>query len=280
MGGEFLERALGLSRGAKRPDGSASWVLDDAALLALGREYAMPLREVCALCLDAGLAPERYLRNQETVSLADQALLARSQAVVCGLGGLGGHVLDTLCRLGLGRIRAADGDRFEASNLNRQLLAETGTLGHSKAQAALERAHRVNPAVDVEARNEFWAARDMPAALDGAQVALDCLGGLEHRLALARAASGAGVPLVTAAVAGLGGYVATVLPGAVGPAELLGSGPAAEDSLGCLAPAVALAANLQCAEALRILTGKAPALAGKMLVFDLADMTFQTMDLG
>ena len=83
----------------------------------------------------------------------------------------------------------------------------------------------------------------------------------------------------TAAVAGQSGYVATVLPGAKGPADYLGGGAGAEDTLGTPAPAVATAASIMAGEALNMLCGRGPQLAGKMLVFDLAAMSFETVTL-
>ena len=106
---------------------------------------------------------------------------------------------------------------------------------------------------------------------------MDALGGLASRLALHGAAGQAGLPLVTAAVAGLTGLVATVQPGSMSPYELLGGGGAAEDGLGTPAPAVACAASMQASEALRLLTGRPP-LAG-VLLFDLSDGTFQRVRL-
>lgn len=274
-----MRRAAGRVVDARRPDGTAYRSLPEDVGKVLASELGLPLREIQALCLDAGIVPERYARNLNAHSMPQQARLLRSRAVVVGLGGLGGHVLDTLCRMGVGRIAAADGDSFEQSNLNRQLLSSAATLGQPKAQAALERAAQINPAVELHAEQVFWDERAMESILTGADIVVDALGGLDDRPALARAATGAGVPLVTAAIAGHSGYVATVLPGEAGPTALIGTGAAAEDTLGSPAPAVAIAANLQCAEALRILGGDKPVLAGKMLVFDLVDMTFETMQI-
>ncbi|MBU1001612.1 MAG: ThiF family adenylyltransferase [Proteobacteria bacterium] len=275
----FARRSEALALDARRPDGVAYRSLPEDGGAVLAREFGLALREVQARCLDAGIVPERYARNLTTHSLSEQARLLRSRVVVVGLGGLGGHVLEILCRMGVGRISAADGDLFEQSNLNRQLLSSSLTLERTKATAALERARLINPAVELLADGVFWDFEDMETVLAGADLAVDAMGGLDDRPALQRAAAGAGVPLVTAAIAGMSGYVATVLPGQVGPATLFGTGAAAEDSLGSPAPSVAVAASLQCAEALGILCGWAPTLAGKMLIFDLADMTFETMQI-
>ena len=65
---------------------------------------------------------ERYVRNLGALSERECNLLRTKTVFVAGCGGLGGYLIEMLLRLGVGTIRAADGDAFEASNLNRQLL--------------------------------------------------------------------------------------------------------------------------------------------------------------
>ncbi|MEF3698821.1 HesA/MoeB/ThiF family protein [Desulfolutivibrio sp.] len=262
------------------PDGTPVRVLSGFHCAVLAREHSLPAREVDARALDAGILPGRYLRNFMAYSPAEQAGLLRSTAALVGLGGLGGTVLEIMARTGVGTIVAADGDRFEESNLNRQLLAEGARLDRPKAEAALARAAAINPTVTVTARAAFLDAAGMAACVAGVQVAVDALGGLVDRPVLAKAAAARGIPLVTAAVAGDTGYVATVLPG--GPAlwDILGgSADPAENALGCQAAGVTVAAGLQAAEALRLLAGRPPRLAGRLLVVDLSDMTFETVSL-
>ncbi len=265
---------------ATLPDGTPVRVLSGPCAAFLAREFALPIREVDAKALDAGILPGRYLRNFMAYSPAEQARLLRSAVALVGLGGLGGTVLEIFARTGVGTIVAADGDAFEESNLNRQLLAEDGRLERPKAEAALARAAAVNPTVTVTARAAFLDAAGMAECLAGVQAAVDALGGLTDRPVLARAAAARGIPLVTAAVAGDMGYVATVMPG--GPAlwdMLGGSADPAENALGCQAAGVTVVAGLQAAEALRLLAGRPPRLAGKLLVVDLSDMSFETVSL-
>ncbi|MFV0421417.1 HesA/MoeB/ThiF family protein [Oleidesulfovibrio sp.] len=238
-------------------------------------------KDIERAALSQGILPERYIRNTSQLSLKDQLRLLESDVLLVGAGGLGGHVLDMLARLGVGKITVADGDTFEPSNLNRQLLSSTERLGCSKAEAAKDHATAVNPAVEVLVVNEFLDASSLPEHIKGKQLVIDALGGLQTRLTLQKAAQQAGVPMVTAAVAGFSGYVGVVLPDEAGPAELLGTGDASttpvEDSLGTPAPVVACAAAMQCAEAVKILTGK-PHAKG-ILFFDLNDRTFQNVTL-
>jgi len=231
------------------------------------------------VALSLGVWPERYLRNFDAYSIEEQLRLLSSRAAMLGLGGLGGYVLELLARAGVGALCAADGDEFVASNLNRQLYATRRSLGGYKAAAAAARLRQVNAAVAFEPVARFLDEADIGRFIDGADLCLDALGGLKDRPALARQAAKAGIPLVTAAVSGQSGLVATVLPGAKSPADFFGAGAGAEDAQGTLAPAVAAAASLMAAEALNILCGRGPALAGKMLLFDLSRMSFETVVL-
>ncbi|MBI5520569.1 MAG: ThiF family adenylyltransferase [Desulfovibrio sp.] len=233
--------------------------------------------ERAALAL--GILPERYLRNHDAYSLEEQLTLLDSRAALVGLGGLGGYTLELLARAGVGHLKAADGDEFVASNLNRQLYATRRSLGGYKAAAAAARMRQVNPAVAFEPVAHFLDAEGMARFLAGTQLCLDALGGLKDRATLARQAAKAGVPLVTAAVAGQCGLVATVLPFGTCPADFFGAGAGAEDSQGTPAPAVATAASIMAGEALNILCGREPKLAGKMLLFDLSRMSFETVTL-
>ncbi len=98
---------------------------------------------------------ERYSRNIPSVSAEEQAALARRRVLVAGCGGLGGYLIEYLARMGVGEITAVDGDMFEPSNLNRQLLSTQALLGTGKALAARERVRAVNPAVAVRAVEAF-----------------------------------------------------------------------------------------------------------------------------
>jgi molybdopterin/thiamine biosynthesis adenylyltransferase len=285
---ELNERIRALARTEIQADGRQCQVLPYFAVLDLARSLgrtkgslrSKAVARVELAALEMGIAPERYLRNITAYSFAEQARLLRSRVAVVGLGGLGGHVLEILARAGVGHICAADGDEFLPSNLNRQLLCTGRSINGYKAAAAAARVKILNPAVDFEPVAAFLDEGLMERFLLGADLAVDALGGLKDRPTLVRQAAKAGIPLVTAAVAGQAGYVATVLPGATGPADLFGAdSAAAENTLGTPAPAVAAAAALMGAEALNILCGREPRLAGAMLVFDLEGMSFERVSL-
>ena len=240
----------------------------------------------------AGIWPARYARNARQLSLRDQLALLQSRVLLVGLGGLGGWLLEQLVRMGVGAITGVDGDCFEESNLNRQSLGNTAQLGQSKAEAAAARVAGINPAVHFTPVPRFADKILLIRLLRGMDLALDALGGLACRLPLQEAAAAAGVPLVSAGIAGLTGWVAVVQPGQTGPIQWLSAGgtdgagetcgtdetgASSEEELGNLAPTAATAASLQAVEALKLLTGRVA--APGMCVFDLADGTFQRVPL-
>ena len=75
--------------------------------------------------------------------------LHAAHVIVFGLGGVGGYAAEALARAGVGRLTLVDDDRVAESNLNRQILALTGTVGRPKAEVAAERIRQINPAARV-----------------------------------------------------------------------------------------------------------------------------------
>ena len=112
----------------------------------------------------------RYARNIPALTEAECERLKGRRVLVVGCGGLGGHIIDQLARIGIGAIRVVDGDVFEKSNLNRQLLSDTEHLGSSKALTAAAHIARVNPEVAVEAAAEFLTEANAPALIAGCDI--------------------------------------------------------------------------------------------------------------
>jgi molybdopterin/thiamine biosynthesis adenylyltransferase len=258
----------------------------DGAMLTLAAQADLAARtgatqrDVQAAALRMGIVPACYARNLGTLGADGQARLLAARALIVGLGGLGGHVVETLARLGVGRIAGADDDAFAESDLNRQLLAETGSLGRPKADEAARRVSRVNPAVTFTACPcRFEQLGD--DAFAGCQAVFDCLDSIPARLALAERCASAGVWLVHGAVAGWAGQVALCRPGDDTLARIY-AGPkrGLEQRLGNLPFTVAVTANLMASRAMPLLLGRpADALARQVLFFDLLDNDWQTVDL-
>lgn len=192
---------------------------------------------------------------------------------IAGLGGLGGYLLEHMLRLGPGFIRAADGDVFDETNLDRQLLSAPSQLGRPKAEAAAERAKLVAPGLDFEAVSEFLDGENCLRLLRGCALALDGLDNAQSRLVLERGCAEVGIPLVHGAASGLCFEAGVVPPGSGMLARLYPPGRQAMDRM-ARGPAVAACAAIQCAQAEQILRGERPTLWGKLLTADLAGPSF------
>lgn len=220
----------------------------------------------------------RFSRNMPSLSPEEQARLAGSHVFVAGCGGLGGHVLELLLRLGVGRITAADGDRFDLSNRNRQLLSLESNLGQSKVRAAALRAQDINPAVEFRALETVLDADNLTGLLRGCDLVMDALDSVESRLALADACDAAGLTLIHGAVYGWLAQVTVLPPGSGALRRLYEGGAPARDST-VLSPAPALCAAVQCAEAAKLLAGRDSDLSGRLFTADLEQMEFQLIEL-
>ena len=214
---------------------------------------------------------ERYLRNHDAISESEQAILATKRVLVVGCGGLGGMVIECLARISVGYLRVVDGDVFEESNLNRQLLSSTMNLGRPKVLAAQQRIMAVNPLVEVDAVQADLAAENAMELLAGCDVAVDCLDNIPARLVLQQAAKVAGVTVVHGAVAGWLGRICVIQPGE----DLLSllypnqeEAQGEERQRGTLSFTAALTASWQAAETVKLLLGK-PGLQGEILEVDL-----------
>ena len=221
---------------------------------------------------------ERYIRNLGALTETECALLRKKTVLVAGCGGLGGYLIEMLLRLGVGEIRAADGDRFEASNLNRQLLSAPSLLGRSKAETAAERAASVNPDVRFVAAAEFVTEENVDELVQGCDAVLDALDNIASRLLLTKACAKAQIPMIHGAICGWSAQAAVVLPGD-GLMDRIYPEGAALKSKASLSFTPPFCAALQTALCVRLLTGREVE-AGKLYIADLLDMEMDSLFLG
>ncbi|MBR4473927.1 MAG: HesA/MoeB/ThiF family protein [Oscillospiraceae bacterium] len=218
---------------------------------------------------------KRYIRNLGALSEEECSLLQKKTVLVAGCGGLGGYLIEMLLRLGVGEIRTADGDRFEASNLNRQLLSSPALLGRSKAEIAAERAAAVNPDVRFLAVPEFITEANVMRLIQGCDAVLDALDNIASRKLLAKACAEARIPLIHGAICGWSAQAAVVLPGD-GMMDRIYPKGAALKSKASLSFTPPFCAALQTALCVRLLTGREIE-AGKLYVADLLDMEMERL---
>ena len=219
----------------------------------------------------------RYERNLPALTEEACQILRKKRVLVVGCGGLGGHLIDMLARIGIGAMRVVDGDVFEPSNLNRQLLSEVPLLGISKARAAADRVARVNPDVALEAVEVFLTADNAGSLISGCDVVLDGLDSLESRRILARECDRAGIPYIYGAVNGWVAQAAISLPGDHLIETLYPEGTVLKNK-SVLSFTHALCASMQVCLCVKLLTGY-PVETGTISYFDLLNQEFEQIPM-
>ncbi len=120
--------------------------------------------------------------------------LRNASVVLAGCGAVGGYALEGLVRAGIGRIRVVDHDVFSESNLNRQILSTTATVGRPKVEVACERARSINPDIEIEGIDTLVNEETVPKILDGDfDLLVDAIDTLRCKAALLRCASEKGI---------------------------------------------------------------------------------------
>lgn len=228
------------------------------------------------------MLPWRYYRNHEAISETQQEDLKDKRVLVVGCGGLGGYVVEYLGRLGVGHLVVVDGDVFDDSNLNRQILSSNLNLGKPKVLAAKQRMQAVNPLVEVTAIQGLLDESNALALMEGCDVVVDALDGIPSRLILQASAAKAGIPMVHGAIAGWCGQVCIIHPGENRLEKIYGNAKTAkgmEETQGNLSFTAALVAGIQAAETVKLLLGMGRPLEG-LLYIDLLNGECDEIPLG
>lgn len=123
------------------------------------------------------------IRTQMVIGRDATSRLQDKHVLIFGLGGVGGACLEALVRLGVGHFTLVDGDVFDASNLNRQILATEASLGRSKVEVAKERALAINPQVELRGYS-MVLKDDFSKFTDSYDGVVDCIDDVSAKLAL------------------------------------------------------------------------------------------------
>ena len=197
----------------------------------------------------------RYSRNIPALSEAECAVVHGKTVAVIGCGGLGGYLIEFLARVGVGSIRCVDGDVFEESNLNRQLLSTVSLLAASKANTAAERVKAINPHVQVSAFPVFLDETNARELIAGCDAVLDALDNIDARRILANACKMENIPYIYGAIAGWVAQAAICMPGEQLIEKLYPEETVIKDK-SVLSFTPALCASMQAALCVKLLTGK------------------------
>ena len=224
---------------------------------------------------------KRYLKNENTLSREENLSLREKRVAVVGCGGLGGYIIEQIARLGIGHITVIDGDVFDESNLNRQLLSTVENIGQAKVLAARERINKVNPDIKVVIHNLFLNKDNALDLLQNHDVICDALDNISTRILLQTNASQLHIPVVYGAIAGWYGQVTTLFPGDSIPGSLFRTdlNSSIEQELGNPSFTSGLVASIQVSEVVKILSGKGKCLRNRFMLIDTLEHDIEVFDL-
>lgn len=243
----------------------------------------------------APLSPEELERYARHIVLpeiggAGQQRLKRARVLVVGAGGLGAPMLQYLAAAGVGTLGIIDDDTVSLSNLQRQVIHDTASVGQTKLDSARAVIERMNPNVSVELHNlriDDGNAATLVAQYD---VVADGSDNFETRYAVADACAQEHRPLVHASVGRFDGQVTVLKPYESGPdgkpnpfyRDLFPEPPPAGlvpscAEAGVLGVLTGVLGTLQAMEVIKLITGIGEPLVGRLLLYDALAARFDTI---
>jgi adenylyltransferase/sulfurtransferase len=237
------------------------------------------------------LNDEQLLRYSRHILLPEfgvegQEKLRAARALVIGAGGLGSPIALYLAAAGVGTLTICDNDDVDLTNLQRQIVHRSSTIGSPKVESARDTLAGINPDCVVEAIAERVAGARLDELVSRADVVLDGCDNFATRHAVNRACVKHKKPLVSGAGVRFDGQVAvfdTRQDNAPCYACLFPEDAQSEEVrcavMGVFAPVTGIVGCMQAAEALKVLTGMGTTLAGRLLIIDALTMDVRTLKL-
>jgi len=224
------------------------------------------------------LLPQIAYEGQEKLSL--------SHALIVGAGGLGSPVALYLGAGGVGKLTICDFDDVDLTNLQRQVIHTTQSVGTNKAVSAQQTLRTINPEISVAAIPKKSSVEEMTALASAADVVIDCSDNFRTRYTLNRICFSLKKPLVSGAAIGFEGQITVfdfrhdsspcyhcLFPDMGEDGEMR----CAEN--GVFAPLVGMIGTTQAAEAMKLLLGIGDSLEGRLLLLDVLAMEWRSIKL-
>ena len=231
---------------------------------------------------------ERYQKHLtlKEIGYEGQLNLKNSSVLCIGAGGLGSSVLLYLAATGIGRIGIIDNDYVEKSNLQRQIIHETNTIGNLKIDSACERIKKLNPNSELLTFAERMNPNNALEIIQKFDVICDCSDNFGTRYLINDACLILNKPLIFGSVQGFEGQVSVFNLHKKSPnlRDLLPESPTKHAAPSCaeygvVGVSTGLIGILQVNEIIKIILEKGEILDGKILVFDLLNMQMKKLHL-
>lgn len=230
---------------------------------------------------------ERYSRHLSLreIGVQGQEKLKAAKVLLIGAGGLGSPSALYLAASGVGTIGLIDDDRVDVSNLQRQVLYDTGSVGRLKAEAAKERLLALNPEIELIPHTVQLRAANVREIFSNYDLVLDGTDRFTTRYLSNDACVILGKPLVSAAIHRFEGQAMTYVPGRGPCYRCLFPEPPADGLVpncaeaGVLGVLPGVMGALQATEAIKLIVGVGEPLVGRFLTYDALGLRFSEFRL-
>ena len=230
----------------------------------------------------------RYSRHilLPKIGYEGQEKLTKSHALIVGAGGLGSPVALYLAASGVGKLTICDFDTVDLTNLQRQIIHTTQSVGINKAVSAQQTIYEINPEIIVQTIQQKSTEAEFKVLAANADVVIDCSDNFATRYALNRVCFALKKPLVSGAAIGFEGQITVFdFRHEASPCyHCLFPDTGEESDLRCatngvFAPLVGMIGTAQAAEALKLMMGIGESLQGRLLLLDALSMERRTIRL-
>ena len=230
----------------------------------------------------------RYSRHilLPQISYEGQQKLVNGHALIIGAGGLGAPVALYLAAGGVGKLTICDFDVVDLTNLQRQIIHTTQSVGINKAVSAQQTIQAMNPDVVVQTVQEKSSIEELERLVSEAHVVIDCTDNFATRDALNRICVKMRKPLVSGAAIGFEGQISVFdMRNESSPCyQCLYPDMDVEENMRCsengvFSPLVGIIGTMQAAEAMKLLMGIGESLQGRLLLLDTLSMDWRSIRL-
>jgi adenylyltransferase/sulfurtransferase len=218
------------------------------------------------------------------VDIKGQQILLASHVLIVGMGGLGSPVALYLASAGIGTLGICDFDRVELSNLQRQIIHTTNTVGLTKVDSAEQTIQQINPEIKVVKYPQKMEEDELNNIIKKYDLLIDCSDNFSSRFSINNVCFKNKIPLVSGAVIRMEGQVSVYdSRDKTSPCYQCLYGVATEVADTCshngvLAPVAGIIGSIQATEAIKCLLGL-PTLMGRLLIHDAREMQFREIKL-
>jgi molybdopterin/thiamine biosynthesis adenylyltransferase len=230
---------------------------------------------------------QRYSRHivMPEVGEEGQRRISGTGIFLVGAGGLGSPVGYYLAAAGVGKLGIIDHDVVELSNLQRQILHNTGRMGQPKVDSARKTLESLNPDVEVVTYRKRLTAGNILRLIEDYDIIVDCSDNYTTRYLENDACIRTGKPLIYGAVFRFEGQVMTIIPGKGPCYRCLYPAPPPPDVVypsreaGLLGVLPGLIGLIQATEVLKLILGRGELLTGRLLTYDALTMDFSKLEI-